>query len=60
MSLSAEYFLKQSRFSMGVDSNVLLKSLLETTIAPGVQLQLGAEMSQLQGQYRFGCGVMMG
>ena len=60
MSLTAEYILKQSRLSMSVDSNVALKSLLETTIAPGVQLQFGADVSQLQGQYRFGYGIMMG
>jgi hypothetical protein len=60
MSVSAEYMLKSSRVSLSLDSNVTLKSLVETPIAPGVQLQLAAEMGQLQGQYRFGYGIMMG
>ncbi len=60
MSVAAEYMLKQSRVSMSVDSNITLKSLVETSIAPGVQLQLAAEMAQLQGQYRFGYGLLMG
>ncbi len=60
MSVSAEYMLKQSRVSMSIDSSITLKSLVETSIAPGVQLQLAAEMAQLQGQYRFGYGLLMG
>ncbi len=60
MSVAAEYILKQSRVSMSIDSNVTLKTLVETSIAPGVQLQLAADMAQLQGQYRFGYGIVMG
>lgn len=52
--------LKQSKVSMGIDSNLQLRSLVETSLAPGVQLQFAAEMAHLQGQYRFGYGIVMG
>ncbi len=52
--------LKQSKVSMGIDSNLQLRSMVETAVAPGVQLQFAAEMAHLQGQYRFGYGIVMG
>jgi hypothetical protein len=60
MSVGAEYILKQSKLHMSVDSNLHLKSLLETTLAPGIQLQFCAEMSQFKEVYRFGYGIIMG
>lgn len=60
MSVAGDYYLKQSKVSMSLDSTVTLKTLVETSIAPGVQLQLGAEIAHLQGAYRFGYGIMMG
>jgi len=45
---------------MSVDSNLQLKSLVETSIMPGIQLQLSADFSQVKDTYRFGYGIMMG
>jgi hypothetical protein len=60
MSFGAEYYLKQSKLQMSVDSNLHVKSLVETTIVPQVQLQLSAEMLQSKDVYRFGYGIVMG
>lgn len=60
MSLSAEYILKQSKLQMSVDSNLHLKSSLETSVINGFQLQFCAEMSQFKDVYRFGYGILMG
>lgn len=60
MSVSAEFMLKQSKLHLGVDSNLLLKSYLETSLSQGTQLQLAAEMQQHAGHYRFGMGIVMG
>ena len=60
MSVGAEYMLKQSKLHMSVDSNLQLKSMVETAIAPGVQMQLCADMVQHKGAYKFGFGVLMG
>lgn len=58
--MSTEYTLKQSKLQMGVDSNLLIKSSMETALAPGVTLQFSAEMNQLKEHYRFGYGIAMG
>jgi len=60
MTVGAEYTLKQSKIQMTIDSTMLIKSHLETTIAPGVSMQLCAEMCQGKDIYRFGFGVAMG
>eukprot|EP01040_Poterioochromonas_malhamensis_P009803 gene9803-10647_t len=60
MSLNAEYILKQSKLQMSVDSNLHLKSVVETSVISGFQLQFSAEMSQFKDVYRFGYGVFMG
>jgi hypothetical protein len=60
MSVGAEYMLKQSKLHMSVDSNLQLKSMVETAIAPGVQMQLCADMVQHKGVYKFGFGILMG
>lgn len=60
MSLGAEYILKQSKLHMNIDSNLTMKSTVETTVAPGVQMQFTAEMAQVQGLYKFGYGIIMG
>jgi hypothetical protein len=60
MSVGAEYMLKQSKLHMSIDSNMQIKSMVETAIAPGVQMQLCAEMQQQQAVYKFGFGVLMG
>lgn len=60
MTLGAEYQLKQSKINMSVDSNLEVKSMMETTIVPGVQLQFSAEMAHLQKSYKFGYGIVMG
>lgn len=60
MTLSAEYSLKQSKIHVGVDSNLLIKSTVDSTVSPGVTLQFAAEMMQAKGHYKFGYGIMMG
>lgn len=60
MSIGAEYMLKQSKLHMSIDSQMQLKSMVETAIAPGVQMQLCADMAQSKGVYRFGFGILMG
>ena len=52
--------LKQSKVTVGVDSNLLFKTMVETTVAPGTQLQLCAEMMQAKDHYRFGYGITLG
>ena len=58
MSVGAEYMLKQSKLQMTIDSNLSVKSSVETSIGPGVSLQLSADASQ-NSQYKFGYGVTM-
>ncbi len=58
-SVSAEYTLKQGKIHMGVDSNLLLKTALETNVAPGVNLQIAAETMQGKGHYKYGVGLVM-
>ena len=45
---------------MSVDSNLLIKSTVETTVAPGVLMQFTADVCQIKGTYRFGYGIIMG
>ena len=59
MSIAAEFILKQSKLHMGIDSNLLLKSYLETTTTPNTQLQFSAETNQLKNHYKFGFGICM-
>jgi hypothetical protein len=60
MSVSAEYQLKQSKIQMSLDSTMTIKSMLETTVSPGVTLQMSAQVSQLTDQYHFGTAISMG
>lgn len=60
MSIAAEYVLKQSKMHMSVDSNLVFKSLLETTVMPGFMIQLSAEEQHFKDIYKFGFGIMMG
>jgi hypothetical protein len=57
--VSAEFMLKQSKLHMGIDSNLLLKSYLETNLNPTTQLQLCAEVMQAANHYKFGVGIVM-
>ena len=59
MSLSSEFFLKQSKLHMGIDSNLLLKSYIETNATPTTQLQFSAEICQPKNYYRFGVGICL-
>ena len=57
--VSAEFMLKQSKLHMGIDSNLLLKSYLETSLNPTTQLQLSAEVMQAANHFKFGIGIVM-
>lgn len=60
MSVGAEYTMKQSKLHMSIDSSLFVKSTLSTTISPGTDLQLCAEMQHANQHYKIGLGVMMG
>lgn len=59
MTLGAEYIMKQSKLHMSIDSNLLVKSALESTVYPGLSINLAAEMAQSKDHYRFGYGVQI-
>lgn len=56
-AVGAEYQLKQSKLHFSVDSDMLIKSAVEATVTPGVQLQLCAEIQHSAEAYRFGYGL---
>lgn len=60
VTVGAEYTLKQSKIGFTIDSSAMIKSTLESTLSPGVQFQLSAEMMQAKDHYRFGYGLIMG
>ena len=61
MNLSAQFILKQSKLTIGVDSDLTMRSVIESNISGGVQLSLSAEIPQLkQESCKFGYGLMMG
>lgn len=60
MTVAAEYTMKQSKVHMSVDSNLFIKSSLNTTVAQGVDMQLCAEVQQASNIYKFGLGITMG
>ena len=60
MSLGAEFIMKQSKVHMGIDSKLIVRSAIETQLAPGVTLQFSAEALQMADHYRFGYGIQMG
>lgn len=59
MSVGAEYMLKQSKLQMSIDSNLLIKSYLETNLGPGITMQFCAEMQQHKEHFKFGYGIQM-
>lgn len=59
MSAGAEFTMKQSKIHMSIDSSLMIKSSLEMTVQKQLQLQLAAEMQQMQNHYRFGVGVVL-
>jgi hypothetical protein len=60
MSVTADYTLKQSKVSCSVDSNLHIKSLVESQLSPGTTMQLSAEILHAKEHYRFGYGVTLG
>jgi len=61
MNLSAQYILKQSRISIGVDSDLTMRTTIESNVSQGVQLSISAELPQLKQEgCRFGLGLTMG
>lgn len=60
MTVTAEYILKQSKINFSLDSNMFLKTMVETTLAPGTSLQFSAEVLHIKDHYRFGYGITMG
>lgn len=60
MGLSAQYMLKQSTLNFGVDSNLLIKSMVNAELQPGITMQLSGEVQHAGGHYRFGYGLTMG
>ena len=58
MSVTAEYTLKQSKVNFSVDSGLSIKSLVETTVTPGVNIQLASDVNHGKDQYKFGFGFV--
>jgi hypothetical protein len=59
MTVAAEYTMKQSKLHVSMDSNMVIKSSLETSVSPGVSMQLCAEMQQASNTYKFGYSLQM-
>mmetsp|Transcript_7928 Transcript_7928/g.7081 ORF Transcript_7928/g.7081 Transcript_7928/m.7081 type:complete len:318 (+) Transcript_7928:43-996(+) len=59
-TVAAEYNLKQSKIHMSIDTDLLIKSTVETSLGSGVTLQLAAQSSTINNQYKFGFGIVMG
>ena len=59
-SVCAEFILKQSKLNFAVDSDLMIKSSMETSVMAGMNLQVAAEMQHLNIHYRFGYGMMIG
>lgn len=61
MSVAAEYTLKQSTLHISLDSNLVVKSMLDVrNVIPGANLQLCGEMNHIKDSHRFGVGFTMG
>jgi hypothetical protein len=60
MSLTSQYFLKQSKIEIGFDSNLLIRSTLETNVYPGLSLAFAGEMLQASNHFKFGTAVTLG
>jgi hypothetical protein len=58
MSVTGEYTLKQSKVNFGIDSAFTIKSLVETTVTPGVNMQMASEVNHMQDSYKFGFGFV--
>lgn len=59
-SVSAEFILKQSKLNFSLDSDLMVKSALETSVMAGMTLQVTAEMQHASNHYRVGYGMMIG
>jgi len=59
-AFGAEYTLKQAKLQMSVDSNLVLKSALESQVQPGIKLQMAAELQHGSDQFKCGVGLAMG
>jgi len=57
MTVGSEFILKQSKLNFSLDSDLVVRSAIETGIAPTMTLQFAAEMHPLKEQYRFGYGL---
>jgi hypothetical protein len=60
MACGAEYMLRQAKLQMSFDSNMALKSSLETTAMPGVKIQLSAEINHGSDEFKCGYGLQLG
>lgn len=58
MSVTGEYTLKQSKVNFSIDSGFSIKSLVETSVIPGVNVQLASDVNHAKDQYRFGFGFV--
>ena len=60
MSVGADYTYKQGKLHFSVDSNLTIKSSLDTNISPGFNLQMCAEAAELNTQFKLGSGLQIG
>ena len=63
MAVSAEYMLKQTKLNFSLDSNLILKSAVDVTVQPGINIGLNSEISHLNSgapeAYKFGSSITM-
>jgi hypothetical protein len=57
MAVGAEYLLKQGKLHFSIDSNLAVKSSVDTNIADGVNLQLCAETSNFNNNIKLGVAI---
>lgn len=59
VTVAAEYFLKQSKILMSLDSDVTVRSTIDTQVLGGLSLTLNAEVQPLAQSLKIGYGFSM-
>ena len=59
-NVGAEFTLRNGRVAMALGGDGGVKSVLETTLQPGVKINFSAEINHFTDTYRFGYGINMG
>ena len=60
MAVGAEYMYKQGRLHISVDHSLTIRSSLDTSISPGMTMNLTGELSQFNNKFKMGMTVFSG